>query len=461
MKWGTWVVLAAAAWTSGCSDDTAPAPCPEGNTIGGVCAGVPLGPLCDADTCTTGTCSTVVTAGSDAELQSAVTAASAGMCIALKPGNYGAVELPDQVSLFGRGADFVTIAGVTVGVDGRLVGMTVTAQGVVVSGTGAVIDAVRTNGSGNSIHVSEDASASVSRASLMQSAMHGVYAVDAAAITVNATIVEGSAGPGIWAECAGGCACTAATPVVTLSNVIARDNARVGVSLIRSQASFTSVDVLNTTVDQNFYAGGGVSVSGCSDLTASALRVHDSDDFGILVDDSSITLTGVELHNNLRGIWLQNIGGSATQAATITDLVASGNRGVGLGMNAATGGVTINNADISDTSAFSLPVLVEGVSAGAEEVGDGLTWLAESKAVIDGLTLTNSARAALLIDGEVAAGSTIANIAFGGGDEAKGAFQQNFPMGGLAPQVDANSSLAQVPEEQFPVPDDVAIPPGI
>src|SRR4051794_3157991 len=93
---------------SGCA---AGAPdCAAPDHLAGVCVGVPAADVCSTDTCTEGVaCAAVVEVGSDAELAPKAAAATAGTCLSLAPGHYGAVALPGGVSLLGRSAAEVAV----------------------------------------------------------------------------------------------------------------------------------------------------------------------------------------------------------------------------------------------------------------------------------------------------------------------------------------------------------------
>ncbi len=293
------LVLAATGCTSGGGDDgdKAPAVCPEGNEIAGVCAGVPASALCGADACTAGVaCSSVISASDDASLASAASSATAGACIALAPGAYGDVALPGGVSLLGKGARDVTLSRVTLGAGGTgavLRGVTVKGGGVEVLGEGAQITSCLIDGSsGAGVTVGPNASLSMASSEVTSSTTYGVSAFDVASLAIDTSIIRGSSGPGLWAQCASGCDCPAA-PVASIKHTIIRDNKIVGVSMVGVAGSLEAVDVRDNAEAPNFQGSGGVSIAGCSTVKASGLRVLDNSSFGVLVDGSSATgLTG-------------------------------------------------------------------------------------------------------------------------------------------------------------------------
>ncbi|MBI4702526.1 MAG: right-handed parallel beta-helix repeat-containing protein [Deltaproteobacteria bacterium] len=464
--------LLGALLAAGCSSESQepgplPVPCSAENTVAGVCAGVPAGALCDQEICATSGCSQVAVVGNDAELTSALAGAAAGSCVALRPGSYAEARLPAGVSLLGRGADFVTVGLVELGAgDGAAVrGLGVGAGGIKIDGaTNAKIEAVRIGGSaGNGVEITAGSSVTIVGSTVQGSGKYGVSAFDAARISIDKSIIAGSKGPGLWAQCQGGCKCAGTKIEASVTASIIRDNKIVGVSLVGAKGKFDAVDIAANTVDPSFTPGGGLSVSGCSELDASGVRVLDNTNFGVLIDDSSATLSGsVEISRNLLGIWVQHIGKSGAAQVALESCTLAGNTGVGVGIDGASSSVTIAQSVIRDTSLIDLPVLVGGVSAGAKKVGDGLNWLGVSQVSIQGLTVSGSARQSVLIDGAVADGSTIADAQLEGGDEGKGILQQNLADGGLKPTMSGTTPALQTSaDEQFAVPQSVTIPPQI
>jgi hypothetical protein len=238
-------------------------------------------------------------------------------------------------------------------------------------------------------------------------------------------------------------------------------NTIVGLSLVGASAHLDNVEVTNTDVGQSFDAGGGISASACSTLTATDLRIADNEDFGLLLDDSALDVDGFSVARNLRGVWMQNIGASMPATASLRNATITENRGVGIGVASSSVGVTIQQTVVSDTKVISLPVLIDGVSASTEQVGDGITWKGGSQVALDGVTVSASQRVSVLIDGEVGSGSSIANVTLAGGDESLGILQQSVPEGGEQPSVTGSPSVTVLPDEQYSVPADVAIPPTI
>lgn len=451
----------------GCaSEEQLPPPtsaCPSAQMIGDVCAGVPSEPLCSDGACTTGSCSETFAVDDAVSLDGALANAQAGDCIALAPGSYAAVALPEGVSLFGRGADVTTVSSVTTsGDDVRVRGLTVEGGSVsVVAGTSR-IDAVRILDSGSdAVDVAAGASVTVERSEIKRASRNGVSAFDAGSVTVSATVIADGQGPGIWIESTAGCGATSPVQAV-VSDTILRANRIVGISVVGAEVALDHVEVRETTTGSSFDYGGGLSISRCSVVEANLLEVIDNVDFGMLIDDSSVTLTGATVDNNLRGIAIQNIGSTAPASVTIEASTVRKNRGVGIGVDGASMGVTVRDSAVVDTAIVALPVKIDEISAGVEEVGDGLAWLGLSQVTLDSVTVSNSARASVLIDGEVASGSNIIDLTLAGGDEQKGIVQQNLPSSGTQPVTSGTTpAVDATATQQFPIPLDVSIPPGI
>ena len=81
---------------------------------------------------------------------------------------------------------------------------------------------------------------------------------------------------------------------------------------------------------------------------------------------------------------------------------------------------------------------------------------------IDGLTVSGSARASVLINGPVAPDSTIARVTLEGADATFGILQQNLPADGMQPQVGPSApAITTAPGEQLHIADGLGIPPEI
>ncbi len=448
----------------GCDTDETPAPsttaCAEGNTIGDACAGVPTHTTGDTSSCAA--VHTVATAG---ELDAALSGTQAGDCVILEAGRYAAVTLPGGVSLHGRGADLVTVDGITVSAGtSSIADLTVAVAGVVVKdGAEAKLSGTRVENSGDDgLLVEPGASASVKSSEIIGAARYGVSAFDSESVSIAQTVIEGSSGPGLWLQCSGGCACSD-TVNGSIENTIVRNNRIVGISVVGAQLELDNVVVADTSVGTRFDAGGGISASGCSDVNATRLTVTGNADFGVLVDDSSLALEEATIDDNLRGLWVQAVGVSrSTDAVRVLDAVISGNEGVGFGVDKASSNVSLERCQITDTQLVALPVLVDGVSANVMDVGDGIAWLGTSEVRLVDVRLDNNARVGVLIDGPVASGSRIEDLTLGPMSGTLDLLQQNLPIDGLKPETSGTTpAIESDAAERLAIPSEVVIPPSI
>lgn len=399
--------------------------------------GVPVDPVCADPTCTGDVaCSAVVTVSDASALAGASASATAGTCIALAPGSYGAATLPAGVSLLGRGADFVTVAGIDAQAGGATVrGVTVGAGGLTVSGAGAFsVAGVRVGGAtGDGISAKAGVSLSVHESEVLSAQGVALRADGATDLVVHGFVVDGTNGPGLAALCDDGCACTS---TATIERTLVREATHVGMFLRGVGATIDGLEIGGTQVDGlEPSSGGGLVVAGCAEVEASHMNVHDNAFFGALVDSSVAHFgspgeeDGIIIHANVLGVWFQgkDAGGEVGGA----DI--SGNQGVGLGASGQTKGIIIHASQIRDTTKKVLVVF----GGGSEEVGDGLLWSDGAEVEVDDVVVSNSARQPVLIDGAVAAGSSIAHLTLEGSDAGKSILQQNLPSGGLSPTLGA------------------------
>jgi len=428
------------------SEETSPVPtgCAPEDRVGGACAGLPAGLLCDADVCTSGVeCTTTIEVSDSAGLGSALAGASAGTCIALHPGAYGAVTVPAGVKLLGKSANAVTVAGVVLaaGTGTVLRGIGVGQGGVKLDGAaGARLESVRISGStGVGLDVG-GGKVDVVTSTIASSGTYGVLGTDGAEITVDGSVVAGGEGPGIWVACDGGCGC-ASQPMLSVSGSVVRDNRIAGINVVGAAASLVGTDVKATKPGPNNWHygefGGGVSASECSNLVAAGVGVTKNASFGVLVDGSSANLGGpdtsqaITISDNLTGLWVQNVAKDTPQTFTLDHGVLDGNQGVGVGVGGETVGIIIIcKTAVTGTKKILLPVYENDMDLGnVKEVGDGLNWLGGAELHIDGLSLSGNERASILIDGP--AKGSLTNVTLSGGDEAmdKGVVQQDYTSG--------------------------------
>lgn len=459
--------LALGAALAGCGEEPkTQAVCPEGDEVRGECAGVPGDALCADELCTQDlACDAVKTARDDASLSEALQAAAPGTCIALAPGSYASVALPGGVSLLGRSSAEVTVKGIQVsaGALSTLRGLAVGEGGVSLAPDAtAHLEAVRISGAGHAgLALANGATATVHACAIGGGEADGVLVGEGATLLVEATILEANAGPGLRADCETGCDCPAPPDVVVRGSII-RDNHVEGVLLFGAHALLESVDTESTEVGDTVafgLGGGGICAATCSDLTARDLHVFNNRSYGVLLDDSSAAFgdpasdPSIQITGNKIGLWAQHISQTHPQTVRLDGLTVEGNTGVGIGTSGDAVGLIICRSAILDTALAD--VVVEG--GGSDQVGDGLLWLGGSEIAIDGLTVSGSARASVVIDGE--ASGTLTNITLAGGDEMKGIVQQAY-SGGAQPQVgDGAPAITTSATGLYAIPKPPSLPP--
>lgn len=459
---GTALLAALLSLTAGCGEDETSVPaCTE---LAGECVGVPTQQLCEAEPCVGGApCANVLPAASDAELQTAAGQATAGDCIALAPGDYGAAALPGGVSLLGRGADLVSVVSITLG-DGSgawIRGLTVQAGGIDAgAATEVQIEAVRISGADTGLIVAAGGAVTVTQSEIVGSGTHGVLGTDPTSIVVERSFLHDNNGPAVWVGCEAGCDC-AQKPTVRLDRVLASANRYVSVNFVGVRATMQTVEI-NDSQDLDWMAyGGALAASQCSELQASGLTVQRAAEFGILVDSSSATLgTGAEekgiiIIDSKPGIWIQRAGTPAqepNQLVQLEGVEVADCRGAGIGFDLAARGIIIIDSKVMNSR--SVEMLVEPALQGrTATVGHGVVWKAASTATIDALTVSASAGYAVLIDGAVGDGSSMTSVSLSGGDEETGIVQQQVDgqatsptMGADAPELQRHADqLADVP----------------
>ena len=107
-----------------------------------------------------------------------------------------------------------------------------------------------------------------------------------------------------------------------------------------------------------------------------------------------------------------------TQVGKLVGADLTQNGGVGVGLEGSSQSVIICRSAITGT--MKAPMLVEAMNT--QDIGDGLLWLTKANATVDSLTVEQSSRIGILIDGD-AAGS-LSKVTLKGGDENKGVVQQ-------------------------------------
>jgi hypothetical protein len=288
---------------------------------------------------------------------------------------------------------------------------------------------------------------------------NAVLVVDAARATIQNTRIVDSGGPGVWAQCTGGCDC-AARPNVALSGVELVNTAFVGVSLHGVDAQLARV-VVRSPRAADFQYGGGIVAAACSDVVAHGVTVDDADAFGLLVDNAKGSFGGmgddkgiIIVNNRGGGVWLQNVvDGLTLENATIT-----GNAVSGIDIGGGSRGIIIVNNRVGDTLTASYQAIGyvgaggTPVPTGAKSIGDGVIWGQDAEVRITGLILGGSGRNAFLIDGAVAPGCSIAQVTLEAGDDDKGIIQQRASQASEMPETVDAPEVQQTVESPHDVP---------
>lgn len=455
------VLVAGLGGLAGCGSSEPPAGCPPENEIRGACAGVPRDAVCEGGICDAGVdCAEVTQVDSDAALQRAAAGAMSGACIALAPGSYGAVEIPGGVSLLGRSADDVAVGEVTVGAGEGAVLRGFRAPTIRVQGaTGARIDSVRVSGSAQEgVVVDPRSSVTLIRSTIEGAGSYGVHALDPRSVSLDQVVIDGSGRPALWVASSEDCPAPAARPTIDMRRSIVRGNHIAGVALFGASGAIQGVDILETAPgDVHSYGegGGGLSVAACSEVDVQGLRVHDNASYGVLIDGSAGNIGGlgsegeVEIHRNVRGLWIQNI----TESFTVENAQLDQNKGAAIGLSGESRGVIICRSRVSRTEMKTLDAVGD---ISVREVGHGLVWSERSSASVVDVSLSGSSIASVLIDGE--AGGELDRVVLSGGDEALGIVQQHVTSGAQKPVLSGGTPALRVAEGQvYPVPTSPAV----
>jgi hypothetical protein len=391
-----------------------------------------------------------------AELKTALASTGSGGCVELQDGHYGYVDIPGGAQLVGASVDGVVLGDVSFASGNGASACRLTVTGPIrVGGSNARLQYALLRGSiEDAVTLEPEGSLEIAGSTISKAARYGIVAFDGGSLEISRSVIADNQGPGIWMQCDGDCDC-ASQPRLMVSKVSVQANSLVGVALLGTEAEIDTLRIRDTTVGANFEAGGGLSIARCSDVTAKALQIEDNADFGVLVDDSDVALggsggdEGLEVHRNLRGIWLQNISTKASHSAQIQNATLTGNRGIGIGMagSLGAGSITIADTTINDTEGIALPNLVGGVSAGVTCTADGVLWLNGVEAHLDNVTTSGSGRVGILIDG--AATGSLTDIRLMGGDEDGGIAQVNY-LGGPQPETEGSTPSITATEDPSP-----------
>jgi Right handed beta helix region len=439
------------------SEDT-----PDGPTLG--CAdqgtqGVPLEAVCSEASCTGNVaCSEVIEVAAGADLAAAAASAVSGSCLAVAPGTYGDVALPSGVSLLGRWADEVTVGAISVASGGANTIRGITATSVQADGVATLVfEQSRVTAGVHGVAVAGAGAVEIACSEVTGAADHGVLATDTSNLTVRRSYLHDIGGPGLWVACSEGCGCSS-VPDVSLTDVTVERARHAGVHFAAVDAVVRDVAITDTNQRPGMAGGVGLSAA-CGSVDVQGLYVDGAVEAGVLLQDTTGNLgapgqeAGIIIINGKRGLWLSGDAGVTAQGFEIS---AAG--GIGVGIDAESKGIIIINGKVEDTAAAQLPV----AGGGTQSVGDGLLWMTGAEVSITGLSLSNSARAALLIDGEVAAGSTLTDVTLLGSDASFGIVQQGVQMGATAPMVGSNTpAVTQQSDATFAIPEPPSTPAAL
>lgn len=423
--------------------------------IAGQCVGARSAPSCEPEACA---CSSIQTADSQAALQSLLATASPGSCIELTGSGYEDVDVPEGVQVLARSARLVELDAVTLASDSAICGVALR-QGLTVApgARGVAIRKVLVAGATeDGLRFEAGSSGRVADTTVSASGQVGLLLAQSADVTIERSAVIDAENFGIAGTC-GGCGCPEAPPfTVKLRKVVAEGNRVAGMWFEGIDVQAETIAVRDTRVGPNFSYGSGFTMR-CGRLVTQGLSVEQSADYGLGLFDSDATvaagpLTDVRIADNLFGIWAVDVGASASSRATVSDAVIADNRGAGLAMGGVQGGgvVELGDSVVRGTQNVAIPVLVDGVSASSEDVGDGILWMDGVEAHLSNIELSDNERASLLING--GAQGSLDDLRFSGGDTGEGPLLQNY-FGGPEPTVSGTTPALEVTaEEVFPVP---------
>jgi hypothetical protein len=423
--------------------------------VAGQCVGAAAARSCGPEACE---CATIQPAADGASLQSALAAASPGTCIELTGSSYGDFDVPEGVRVLARGTSLAEVGAVTMTSDAALCGLNV--RGGITVGVGARgvdIRNVRVEGAPeNGVLFDEGAGGRVVDTTIVRSAQVGLLLALSADVTVERTAILEAEYFGMAGTC-GECGCPEAPPfTVKMRRLAAERNRVAGLWFEGVEVQAEGVAIRDTKVGADFGYGSGLTMR-CGELVMQGLTIEGSADYGMgfFETDASVQagdLGDVRITDNLFGIWAVNVGAQTSSLASVSDADIADNRGAGVAIGGVVGGgvVELTDSVVRGTRNIAIPVLVNGVSAGSEEVGDGILWMDAVEVELSNVELSDNERASLLING--AAAGSLGDVQFSGGDSGDVPLLQNY-VGGPEPAVTgATPSLEVTSEEVYPVP---------
>lgn len=428
-----------------CSDDKTAEPvrlCADADQLDGQCVGATTETLCADAPCQQDTdCESLTTVDDQPSLTAALTSATPGSCVALRPGKYDSAEVKPGVKLLGAGLKGTSVSHI---ITINVAGQPANTPAALIRGVSATqvradapteLEHSRVSG-GDHVDPADDTSAIVAIAvpqgssikltnSTVEASLgYGILATDPTSVDLSRSLVRNNKDAGLWVQCTLGCNCASAVNA-SVSDSVLHSNARFNALFLGTQASAKHVNLATGQTPEGTFAGdgsgSGIVVGSCSSFTAERFHVLNNTNVGMLIDNSSATLgTGAERGiiiqgNEGYGVWIQNLDDTLGQTATLKGVAIDSNNGVGLGLAGQSRGIIIQGTQISNTKTVALASNQSTVVS-----GDGLCWRDGAQATLENLTLSNNERANILIDSPPGDGSTVAGIIIQGSPGTEG-----------------------------------------
>lgn len=402
-----------------------PVTCGDRPAIEGTCIGVSTAAICEAPRCHDGaSCTRILEPTTEDELRAAAASAKPGECISIPAGKWGSVAVAGGVSLLGRAAHEVTVAGIAIA---HTTGATSLVRGVGVREGG-----IQANGNG---------ALELDRVLVERSPEVAVRALDGS-VTIRESTITGGERAGVYVSCAGECL-PGKRPRLVMRSTWISDQKVIGVWALGVDADVRDV-VVQRIQPANFQFGRGIEASSGATLQASRVRIERTDDLALFISESAGSIgPGLEIRDCFRGAHLAAIpeGGLVLDGFTIENVSAAG-----LGLARASRGIAIRNGRIAGTTMRNVPV----ATGSSEDVGDAVVWEADVEATIaSSVTLEASARVPALIDAK-AVGSFAAQLS--SSDATKGIVVEHATSAADHPALTIANGTKVVYAEVFPIP---------
>ncbi|MFO0661163.1 MAG: hypothetical protein U0165_15225 [Polyangiaceae bacterium] len=443
----------------GCSGETSDsgANTPSANCdfkgANGTCIGATLDVICSGETCTDSVqCATVHKLAPSDNVASVVSKAAPGDCIALTAGTFSALEIPAGVHVLGVGKASTNVSSLSIngtGPESLVRGLTIKGYGLVVGASAIKVEQVEIVGSNvdqptwrAAIAIPEGGSLDFVDSTISMSATTGILSTDGASISLTRAVITSTGKEALWTQCTATCDCVS-QPVVTLDDVLFSKTS--GLVLLGAQTQANHLSVRDTHPSSGSFAGGdvaqGIVVAGCSNFTGSDIEHLGGSGTGFFVSSSNVSLTGgtsddptlrLSTHET-GGLVIESIDPAKGQGVSVESFVISNCATAGVSASFESNGVHLSHGTISGTR----------FQSGANTVGDGLAWSNGSALVLDDITISDSARVNLILDGDAGDGSSLTSVTLKGSGKEGNAYVQgtsNLPpgMSDLSPEMHPN-----------------------